>query len=162
MDSPQTAGVIIKIEREMFRILDQTGIVRSLKPSQISSKVSTKFAVATDAEGFDIRAGETMKETNPVSGFPPFFLRAFLFLTLDRRDNPGWQKKKITRITGTRSDGVASCMSTDPCMRSSTRATLSRTVECLSRTRATSNRLLPARTSRTNRAKEGQEGRWVR
>ncbi|GAA5896128.1 uncharacterized protein JCM6883_001723 [Sporobolomyces salmoneus] len=62
---PQTAGVIIKIEREMFRILDQTGIVRSLKPSQISSKVSTKFAVATDAEGFDIKAGETMKETNP-------------------------------------------------------------------------------------------------
>ncbi|GAA5969321.1 hypothetical protein JCM3765_001884 [Sporobolomyces pararoseus] len=62
---PQTAGVIIKIEREMFRILDQTGIVRSLKPSQISSKVSTKFAVATDAEGFDIKIGETMKESNP-------------------------------------------------------------------------------------------------
>ena len=67
MSSPQTAGVIIKIEREMFRILDQTGIVRSLKPSQISSKVSTKFAVATDAEGFDIKIGETMKESNPVS-----------------------------------------------------------------------------------------------
>lgn len=64
--SPQTAGVIIKIEREMFRILDQSGTVRSLKPSQISSKVSTRFAVATDMEGFDIKAGETMKEANPV------------------------------------------------------------------------------------------------
>lgn len=75
--SPQTAGVIIKIEREMFRILDQSGTVRSLKPSQISSKVSTRFAVATDMEGFDIKAGETMKEANPVRSQ---FLRERSFL----------------------------------------------------------------------------------
>ncbi|GAA6060688.1 hypothetical protein JCM10212_005070 [Sporobolomyces blumeae] len=66
---PQTAGVIIKVERDMFRILDQSGTVRSLKPSQISSKVSTRFAVATDKDGFDIKAGETMKETSPNNTF---------------------------------------------------------------------------------------------
>jgi len=67
----------------MFKILDQTGIVRSLKPSQISSKVSTKFAVATDAEGFDIKAGETMKETNPVRTHTPLLNFGKYSLTLD-------------------------------------------------------------------------------
>ncbi|GAA6032088.1 hypothetical protein JCM8097_007064 [Rhodosporidiobolus ruineniae] len=62
---PQTAGVIIKIERDMFRILDQLGTVRMLKPNQISGKVSTRNAVATDKDGFDIKDGETMKETSP-------------------------------------------------------------------------------------------------
>ncbi|GAA5929923.1 hypothetical protein JCM1841_001260 [Sporobolomyces salmonicolor] len=62
---PQTGGVIIKIERDMFRILDQSGTVRSLKPNQISGKVQTRNAVATDKDGFDIKQGESMKETSP-------------------------------------------------------------------------------------------------
>ncbi|GAA6016192.1 hypothetical protein JCM10207_000427 [Rhodosporidiobolus poonsookiae] len=61
---PQTAGVIIKIERDMFRVLDQLGAVRSLKPNQVSGKVSTRHAVATDKDGFDIKEGETMKEVS--------------------------------------------------------------------------------------------------
>ncbi|KPV74816.1 uncharacterized protein RHOBADRAFT_53754 [Rhodotorula graminis WP1] len=63
---PQTAGVIIKMERDQFRILDQTGTVRALRPSQISQKIVDKFAVATDKDGFDIKLGETMKESRPV------------------------------------------------------------------------------------------------
>ncbi|GAA5902197.1 hypothetical protein JCM8208_002502 [Rhodotorula glutinis] len=62
---PQTAGVIIKMERDQFRILDQTGTVRALRPSQISQKIVDKFAVATDKDGFDIKLGETMKESRP-------------------------------------------------------------------------------------------------
>ncbi|GAA5864685.1 hypothetical protein JCM8547_008270 [Rhodosporidiobolus lusitaniae] len=62
---PQSAGCIIKIERDMFRILDQSGSVRMLKPNQISGKVSTRHAVATDKDGFDIKEGETMKEVSP-------------------------------------------------------------------------------------------------
>ncbi|KWU44835.1 transcription elongation factor Spt5 [Rhodotorula sp. JG-1b] len=55
---PQTAGVIIKMERDQFRVLDQTGSVRALKPNQLSGKVQTRFAVATDKDGFDIKPGE--------------------------------------------------------------------------------------------------------
>ncbi|BGP41488.1 transcription elongation factor spt5 [Rhodotorula kratochvilovae] len=62
---PQTAGVIIKMERDQFRILDQTGSVRALRPSQISQKIVDRFAVATDKDGFDIKLGETMKESRP-------------------------------------------------------------------------------------------------
>ncbi|GAA5888624.1 hypothetical protein JCM6882_009024 [Rhodosporidiobolus microsporus] len=62
---PQTAGIIIKIERDMFRILDQSGTVRNLKPNQISGKVFTRNAVATDKDGFDIKEGESMKEVSP-------------------------------------------------------------------------------------------------
>ncbi|GAA5983869.1 hypothetical protein JCM11641_006402 [Rhodosporidiobolus odoratus] len=61
---PQTAGCIIKIERDTFRILDQLGTVRMLKPNQISSKVNTRFSVATDKEGFDIKEGDSMKEVS--------------------------------------------------------------------------------------------------
>ncbi|GAA5823557.1 hypothetical protein JCM3770_002784, partial [Rhodotorula araucariae] len=62
---PQSAGVIIKMERDQFRILDQTGTVRTLRPSQISQKIMDRFAVATDKDGFDIKLGETMKESRP-------------------------------------------------------------------------------------------------
>ncbi|BGP17756.1 hypothetical protein JCM10213_005338 [Rhodosporidiobolus nylandii] len=62
---PQTAGVIIKIERDAFRILDQLGTVRILKPNQISAKVSTRHSVATDKDGFDIKQDDSMKEVTP-------------------------------------------------------------------------------------------------
>ncbi|GAA5861011.1 hypothetical protein JCM3774_003226 [Rhodotorula dairenensis] len=62
---PQTAGVIIKMERDQFRVLDQTGSVRALKPTQLSGKVQTRFTVATDKDGFDIKEGEVMKESLP-------------------------------------------------------------------------------------------------
>ena len=62
-----TTGVIFKLERDSFRILDQTGAVRILKPSQIANKVNSRNAVATDADGSDIRSGDEMKEGGPNS-----------------------------------------------------------------------------------------------
>ncbi|KAL8277289.1 hypothetical protein RQP46_010358 [Phenoliferia psychrophenolica] len=58
----QTTGVIFKIERDMFRIIDQTGTVRMLKPSQIGIKANSRDTVATDQDGYDIKAGDEMKE----------------------------------------------------------------------------------------------------
>ncbi|SCV70406.1 BQ2448_1800 [Microbotryum intermedium] len=64
--STENVGVIFKIERDMFRVLDQSRTVRLLKPSQISGKVSTFNAVATDHDGYDIKAGDEMKEATNV------------------------------------------------------------------------------------------------
>jgi transcription elongation factor SPT5 len=46
----------------MFRILDQLGNVRSLKPSQIGIKVDSRFAVAVDQDGYNISPNDSMKE----------------------------------------------------------------------------------------------------
>ncbi|EPQ32398.1 uncharacterized protein PFL1_00594 [Pseudozyma flocculosa PF-1] len=58
----QTVGVIFKIERESFKVLDQTGQVVSVKPHQISSKKDTTRAFALDHDGNEIRAGDMVKE----------------------------------------------------------------------------------------------------
>ncbi|CAO1614833.1 unnamed protein product [Sympodiomycopsis kandeliae] len=58
----QTAGVIFKIERESFRVLDQLGNVTAVRPHQISMKRDTGRAVALDNEGSEFRAGDKMKE----------------------------------------------------------------------------------------------------
>lgn len=59
----QTAGVIFKIERDVFVILDQMGNVRSVRPHQIAMKRDSKRAVAVDSEGGEFRTGDSMKET---------------------------------------------------------------------------------------------------
>lgn len=66
----QTTGVIFKIERDTFRILDQSGTVRSLKPSQIGIKANSRNAVATDQDGYNIVAGDEMKEAGTVRSLP--------------------------------------------------------------------------------------------
>lgn len=58
----QTAGVIFKIERDIFMILDQAGTVRSVRPHQISMKRDSGRAVAMDCEGGEFRASDSMKE----------------------------------------------------------------------------------------------------
>lgn len=58
----QTAGVIFKIERESFRVLDQQGNVLTVRPHQITMKRDTMRAVALDSEGSEFRAGDKMKE----------------------------------------------------------------------------------------------------
>lgn len=58
-----TVGCVIKVDRESLRVLDQTGTVRSMLPSQISNKLERrKNAVATDREGAEIRIDDTIKE----------------------------------------------------------------------------------------------------
>lgn len=59
----QTVGIIFNIERESFKVLDQTGQVVSVKPHQISNKKDTSRAFALDHDGNEIRAGDMVKET---------------------------------------------------------------------------------------------------
>ncbi|OAV91011.1 hypothetical protein PTTG_04800 [Puccinia triticina 1-1 BBBD Race 1] len=59
---PQTTGTIFKIERNTFKVIDQNGNVRSVKPNQISAKKDSKYAIATDADGYEIAVNDQMKE----------------------------------------------------------------------------------------------------
>ncbi|MBW0463912.1 hypothetical protein O181_003627 [Austropuccinia psidii MF-1] len=59
---PQTTGVIFKIERDTFKVLDQNGNVRVVKPNQISAKRDSRYAIATDADGYEIAVNDQMKE----------------------------------------------------------------------------------------------------
>lgn len=58
----ETCGVIFKIEPSAFKVLDQNGAVRSVKPLQITDKLDTRRAVATDSEGYELRVGDQVKE----------------------------------------------------------------------------------------------------
>lgn len=60
----QTVGIIFNIERESFKVLDQTGQVVIVKPHQISSKKDTSRAFALDHDGNEIRAGDMVKEVS--------------------------------------------------------------------------------------------------
>ncbi|KAJ9627144.1 transcription elongation factor spt5 [Taxawa tesnikishii (nom. ined.)] len=58
-----TVGCVIKVDRDSLRVLDQTGSVRVMLPSNISNKLERrKNAVATDREGAEIRIDDTIKE----------------------------------------------------------------------------------------------------
>ncbi|KAJ1030765.1 hypothetical protein NDA18_002001 [Ustilago nuda] len=58
----QTVGIIFNIERESFKVLDQTGQVVTVKPHQISTKKDTSRAFALDHDGNEVRAGDMVKE----------------------------------------------------------------------------------------------------
>ncbi|KAI0258579.1 hypothetical protein BC834DRAFT_64480 [Gloeopeniophorella convolvens] len=60
----QTVGVIFKTERDSFRVLDQNGQVRLVQPHQISMRRDSNRAIATDAEGYELRVGDNMKEND--------------------------------------------------------------------------------------------------
>ena len=62
--SPQTVGVIYKTERDSFRVLDQNGQTRLVKPHQISMRRDSIRAVANDAEGHELRANDNVKEVD--------------------------------------------------------------------------------------------------
>ena len=62
--SNQTVGVIFKTERDSFRVLDQNGEVRLVQPHQISMRRDSNRAIATDAEGYELRVGDNMKEND--------------------------------------------------------------------------------------------------
>ncbi|WFD34863.1 transcription elongation factor spt5 [Malassezia cuniculi] len=67
---PQTAGVIFKIERESFRVLDQNGEAVTVRPHQISMRRDSARAVAIDHDGNEIRDGDMVKEVEwPLSQF---------------------------------------------------------------------------------------------
>ncbi|KAK4995172.1 transcription elongation factor spt5 [Elasticomyces elasticus] len=58
-----TVACVIKVDRDLLRILDQNGSVSNKLPSNISNKLERrKTAVATDREGSEIRLDDTIKE----------------------------------------------------------------------------------------------------
>ncbi|KAF2109181.1 hypothetical protein BDV96DRAFT_585892 [Lophiotrema nucula] len=58
-----TVGIVVKVDREVLRILDQHGNVRTLLHSQVSTVVGrNRNAVATDRDGSEIRVDDTIKE----------------------------------------------------------------------------------------------------
>lgn len=66
----QTAGVIFKIERETFKVLDQHGHVVAVKPHQISMRRDTARSVALDHNGHEVHTGDMVKEVEwPLSQF---------------------------------------------------------------------------------------------
>ncbi|KAB8337069.1 hypothetical protein FH972_021373 [Carpinus fangiana] len=80
---PSTVGVVIKVDRESLRVLDQDGGVRTILPSQITDKIEKrKFAAATDREGSEIRNDDTVKEYGGEQrqGRVLHIHRAYLFL----------------------------------------------------------------------------------
>ena len=62
ISSAQTVGVIFKTERDAFRVLDQNGQVRLVQPHQISMRRDSTKAIATDAEGHELRVNDNVKE----------------------------------------------------------------------------------------------------
>ncbi|WFD00918.1 transcription elongation factor spt5 [Malassezia yamatoensis] len=67
---PQTAGVIFKIERESFKVLDQNNQVVSVHPHQISMRRDTTRSIALDHNGHEIHIGDMVKEIeSPLSQF---------------------------------------------------------------------------------------------
>ncbi|EJD01904.1 transcription elongation factor Spt5 [Fomitiporia mediterranea MF3/22] len=60
----QTVGVIFKTERDSFRVLDQNGQVRLVQPHQIAMRRDSNRAIATDAEGHELRINDNVKEVD--------------------------------------------------------------------------------------------------
>jgi transcription elongation factor SPT5 len=58
----QTAGVIYRTERDSFRVLDQNGQTRLVKPHQITMRRDSRRVISTDAEGNELRVGDNVKE----------------------------------------------------------------------------------------------------
>jgi len=58
-----TVGCVVKVDREVLRVLDQQGSVRTLLHTQVSGIVGrNRNAVATDRDGSEIRNDDTVKE----------------------------------------------------------------------------------------------------
>lgn len=88
-----TVGVVIKVDRESLRVLDQTGSVRTLLPSAISNKLERrKGAVATDHDGNEMKIDDQIKEFGgeQKTGRVLHIHRNFIFAqNRERADNAG-------------------------------------------------------------------------
>jgi transcription elongation factor len=62
--SQQTVGVIYRVERDSFRVLDQNGQVRLVQPHQITMRKDSRRVISTDANGHELRVGDNVKETD--------------------------------------------------------------------------------------------------
>lgn len=58
---PANIGVIIKVETNQYKIIDQNGAVRYIKPTEISQKRDSKNAVASDVDRHPLQAGDAVE-----------------------------------------------------------------------------------------------------
>ena len=73
--SQQTVGVIYRVERDSFRVLDHNGQVRLVQPHQITMRKDNRRVVSTDANGHELRVGDNVKETDGEVSSPAFTRR---------------------------------------------------------------------------------------
>ena len=62
--SQQTVGVICRVERDSFRVLDQNGHVRLVQPHQITMRKDNRRVISTDVNGHELRVGDNVKEAD--------------------------------------------------------------------------------------------------
>lgn len=99
LSSFHTVGVIVKVDRDSFKVLTQNGEMRTVEPHQITNKRDSNKAVATDANGNSIRSGDTVIEVGDKRNCSVLHLyRSLVFLhSREHADNFGvW-------VTNTRS-----------------------------------------------------------
>ncbi|KAG0165226.1 transcription elongation factor spt5 [Apophysomyces sp. BC1034] len=95
-----TVGVIIKVDRESFKVLTQNEEVRTVSPHQITNKRDSKRAIATDGSGNSIRSGDTVMETDGEKRTCTILHLYRSLVFLHSRENP---ENYGVRVTNTRS-----------------------------------------------------------
>lgn len=89
MLDPTTAAVIVKVEGNQLRVLDQNGISRVVKPTEVTlRRDNARYAVATDSAGNDMKVGDAMKEVEGESRRGEVInISRSLFVWLHNRDH---------------------------------------------------------------------------
>jgi hypothetical protein len=81
--SVKTIGVIFRTEQNAFRVLDQTGSVKTVQPHQISQKIYTERNVAVDPQGVQISKDDKIVELDGevCIGPPSFSLSSVIIIS---------------------------------------------------------------------------------
>jgi transcription elongation factor SPT5 len=59
--SPQTVGVIVKVDRDSFKVLDNNGTVKHVTLQEIGNKRNTRDATSFDSQQNAIGIGDIVK-----------------------------------------------------------------------------------------------------
>lgn len=59
--SPQTVGVIVRLERENFHVLNMQGKVVEARPQALQKRKDSRYAVALDSEANTIQKRDIVK-----------------------------------------------------------------------------------------------------
>lgn len=102
--NPTTVGVVTRADKDVFRVLTQEGIVETLRPSAIESKIKMRKddAFANDSQGEAIKIGDTVKENSGLKrqGVILHIYRSTLFLhSKTIAENAGMFVTDITSVT---------------------------------------------------------------
>ncbi|KAK5109665.1 hypothetical protein LTR62_006787 [Meristemomyces frigidus] len=89
----ETVGIVVRVDRESLRVLDQNGSAKVLLPSNIANKLEKRRnAVATDRDGNELKTDDVVKEFSgeQKTGRVLHLYRNFLFAqNRERSDNAG-------------------------------------------------------------------------